>query len=118
MNPTPRKIHELDAAGIPFGRMASKVASLLIGKSKASYEPRLDGGDAVVVTNVKFMKVTGDKMNQKVYRHHTMQPGNMKEALMKEVYAKNPGEILRHAVNGMLPKNRRRPTLMKRLTIK
>ncbi|MEI7741095.1 MAG: 50S ribosomal protein L13 [bacterium] len=118
MTITEKKIHEIDAAGVPFGRLATKIATLLIGKGKASYLPHLDNGDEVVVSNVALIKVTGQKMDQKLYRHHTMYPGHLREKQMKDVMAEDPKQVIIHAVMGMLPKNKHRAIYIKRLTFK
>jgi large subunit ribosomal protein L13 len=89
---------------------------ILCGKHKADYNPRLDGGDMVSIINIGKIKFTGRKLVQKDFRHHSMYPGGLKRVPMKKVYTERPGDVIRHAVNGMLPKNRRRNTLMKRLT--
>jgi large subunit ribosomal protein L13 len=114
---TQRMTKEIDASGKAPGRLAAEVARVLMGKHKASYEPRIDGGDCVVVKNASKMVFTGRKLAQKDYRHHSMYPGGLKRKSVAKVFALDPAEVVRHAVNGMLPKNRRRTTLMKRLTI-
>lgn len=118
METTAKKIHEIDATGISLGRLASRVASLLLGKGMAAYEPRISCKDEVRVTNIAKVKVTGNKMEDKIYRKHTMHPGHLRETAMKKVYAENPAELLIHAVTGMLPKNRQRKGYMSRLDVK
>lgn len=113
-----RTIHEIDATGQAVGRLASAVAKILMGKNKAGFEPRVDGGDLVVVKNASLVKFTGRKLVQKDYLHHTMFPGGLKRVPMKKVFENDPAVVIRKAVNGMLPKNNRRITLMKRLTIR
>lgn len=113
-----RETIELDATGIALGRLATKIAMVLQGKHKAQYIPHLDTGDKVVVINGGLIKLTGRKLEQKDYKHHTMFPGGLKTTPMKKVFLENPAKVLEHAVYGMLPKNRTRDELMKRLTIK
>jgi large subunit ribosomal protein L13 len=111
-------VHELDATNVPFGRLASKIATLLIGKRKASYMPHLDNGDAVVVSNAALIKITGNKGVQKIYHRHTMYPGNMKNTQLKFQMEKDPTKVITDAVMGMLPKNKHRAIYIKRLTFK
>jgi len=113
-----RNTIEVDAAGQAPGRVASQVSIYLQGKHKPGYLPHIDNGDMVVVINAAALKFTGKKLVQKDYRHHSMHPGGLKVVSMKKVFDKDPGEVIRHAVNGMIPKNRRREILMKRLTVK
>jgi large subunit ribosomal protein L13 len=112
-----RKTKEIDATGESVGRIAARAALILTGKHKATYEPRVDGGDIVQILNASKVKFTGRKFVQKDYRHHTMYPGGLKTTPMKKVFEKDPTDVIRRAVNGMLPKNNRRTTLMKRLKI-
>lgn len=116
MSSTNRKTHEIDATGAAPGRIASVVAALLIGKHKVSFTPNLDKGDKVVVKNPAKAVFTGKKLDQKLYRHHSMHPGGLKEALAKKIMAENPEEIIRHAVSKMLPRNKHRTARMKRLS--
>lgn len=109
---------EIDAAGRAPGRVASEVAMILKGKNKPSYTPHIDGGDFVTVTNASKVKFTGDKLVQKDYYHHTLYPGGLKTTPMKRVFDNDPTEVIRRAVYGMLPKNKLRDEMMKRLTIK
>lgn len=113
-----RASHEVDAEGQAVGRVAAKVVTLLRGKNKASFTPHIDGGDYVTVINVGKVKFTGKKLVQKDYYSHTMHPGGIKRISMKKVFDKDPAEVLRKAVYGMLPKNRTREEVMKRLRIK
>lgn len=113
-----RTTKTLDATGQAPGRLASQVARILMGKDKASYVPNVDGGDMVEVVNASKMKVTGNKMENKAYYSHTAHPGGLRTTLMKTVWAKDPGDVLRRAVSRMLPKNRLRDDRMKRLSIK
>jgi large subunit ribosomal protein L13 len=114
-----RKNHKLDATDQAPGRLATEIATLLMGKRKTDYQPHVDMGDNVVVDNVAKMKITGKKMEQKEYIHHTGYPGGIKRATMEKVWdKKGPGEILRRAVKNMLPKNKLQKGRMKRLVIK
>ena len=108
---------EIDVTHKAVGRVAAQVAKILQGKNKASYEPRLDLGDWVLIKNMGKIKFTGRKLEQKDYKRHSLYPGGLKVTPMKKVFNENPAEVMRHAVSGMLPKNRRRNELMKRLTI-
>ena len=112
------KKHEIDATAQHPGRLATQVATLLIGKHKVTYDPHIDNGDKVAITNVEKLFFTGKKLEQKVYRHHTMHPGGLKETPAKKVAKENPKEVLRLAVAKMLPKNKFRDNRMKRLTFK
>lgn len=113
-----RNNSELDATGKPVGRLASEIASLLIGKHRPDYMPNMDMGDSVQVMNASQMKITGkNKMVQKKYYGHTMYPGGLKEESMKKVWDRDPSEVLRRSVSRMLPKNKLRNERMKRLSI-
>lgn len=109
---------EIDAAGQSAGRVATRVAMALRGKNKAGFAPHIDNGAYVTVINSAGLKFTGRKLVQKDYYHHTMHPGGIKRTPMKKVFDQNPSSVLRRAVNGMLPKNKLRREMMKRLTIK
>ena len=113
--PVERVIHEIDAEGKASGRLATQIAKLLIGKHKPTYEPRLDGGDRVVVLNVEKMSFSGKKIDQKVYYHHSGYPGGLKTRKIKDVYEKTPELVLKRAVWNMLPKNKLRNEMIKRL---
>ncbi len=113
-----RKIHEIDASGISVGRLASNIANLLRGKNKATYLPYKDEGDFVSISNVRKMKITGRKLDQKTYYHPTEYLGNLKEEPMKRLMEKNPKKVLYLAVKRMLPKNKLARQQLKRLKIK
>lgn len=101
-----------------LGRVASAIAMTLMGKHKPIYNPAVDSGDYVVVSNCHFLNVTGKKMDQKLYRRHSGRPGNLHEVLMKDLLANKGGSaILRQAVSKMLPKNRLRKFRMERLKV-
>ncbi len=106
----------IDAAGQRPGRLATKIAMILMGKHKASYDPHLDkAGDKVVITSVAQMVLSGKKLEQKEYRHHTMHPGGLKEIPAKKIMAEKPHEALLHAVAKMLPKNKLRTQRLLRI---
>ncbi len=108
-----RKTVEIDVAGKPVGRVATQIASVLMGKNKASYEPHTDMGDRVKVLNAAKVEFTGKKWDQKVYYTTSNRPGGLKT---KPVKNETPETIIRHAVRYMLPKNKLQALRMKRLT--
>ena len=99
-----RKWYVVDAADYTLGRLASQVAAVLRGKNKPEYTPHIDTGDYVIVINADKIKVTGKKLDQKIYYHHSDYVGGMKETTLKEMLAKKPEYVIEHAVKGMLPK--------------
>ena len=99
-----RKWYVVDATDMTLGRLASEVAKILRGKNKAIFTPHMDCGDYVIVINAEKIKVTGKKLDQKIYYHHSDYVGGMKEATLKEKLAKKPEEVIELAVKGMLPK--------------
>lgn len=107
----------IDANGQVLGRLATRVASLLIGKDKPNYTPFLDCGDHIVVINAERVKLTGNKMDQKVYRHHSGWPGGLKEVSIRALMQRRPEEVIREAVLGMLPKNKLRARRAKKLRV-
>ena len=107
----------LDANGIVLGRLATRVASLLIGKDKPNYTPFLDSGDHVIVINAERIKLTGNKIDQKIYRHHSGAPGGLKEIPIRTLLQRRPEEVVREAVLGMLPKNKLRARRAKKLRV-
>ena len=107
----------IDASSAPLGRVASDIATYLIGKYKPTYTPHIDGGDYVVVINAKDTVVTGDKETGKIYYRHSGFPGGIKDATLKEVREKFPERIIENAVKGMLPKNKLAAERMKRLKV-
>ncbi len=112
------KTHQIDASGKILGRLASEIAVLLRGKHKVDFSYHLNQGDRVVVSNVEKMKVTGRKLKQKIYYRHSGYPGGLKERTLEEMMKKDPAEVLRLAVYRMLPKNKLRDKMIKRLTFK
>ena len=99
-----RKWYVVDATGYTLGRLASEVAKVLRGKNKPIFTPHIDCGDNVIVINAEKIKVTGKKMDQKVYYHHSDYVGGLKEATLREKLAKKPEQVIELAVKGMLPK--------------
>lgn len=99
-----RKWYVVDAEGMTLGRLASEVAKVLRGKNKPIFTPHMDTGDYVIVVNAEKVKVTGKKLDQKVYYHHSGYVGGLKETTLKEKLAKKPEQVIELAVKGMLPK--------------
>ena len=99
-----RKWYVVDAEGQTLGRLASEIAKVLRGKNKAIFTPHIDTGDYVIVINAEKMKVTGKKMDQKIYYRHSDYVGGMKETTLKEMLNKHPERVIEFAVKGMLPK--------------
>ena len=100
-----RKWYVVDATDKTLGRLATEIASRLRGKHKPIYTPHVDCGDHIIVINAEKVKLTGNKENQKLYRHHTGYMGGLREVSYKEMLAKHPERIIEKAVKGMLPKN-------------
>ena len=107
----------LDASGQVLGRLATQVATFLMGKHKPSYVPHMLTGDFVVVINAKEIKVTGLKAEQKIYRRHSQYPGNLKEIPYSRMQERQPERIIELAVKGMLPKNKLGRQMLKRLKV-
>ena len=107
----------IDASTMPLGKLAVIIADKLMGKSKVTYTPHIDNGDYVVVINAKNLVVTGDKMLQKKYYHHSGFPGGLKELTLEEVIEKDPSKVVETAVKGMLPKNKLAAERLKRLRV-
>ncbi|MFA6099608.1 MAG: 50S ribosomal protein L13 [Patescibacteria group bacterium] len=116
--PVNRKTIEIDAASQPVGRLATRVAMILMGKHKPDYEPQKDTGDRVLITNVKNLYFTGKKMEQKNFYSTSNRPGGLKTKPVKELMKETPEKIIIHAVKYMLPKNKLQALRMKRLTFK
>ena len=104
-NEIERKWYIIDAANKPLGRVATEAAKLLRGKHKPTFTPNLDTGDHVIIINCSQVILTGNKMNQKIYRHHSGFVGGMKEVVAKDMLANNPEKALTLAIKGMLPHN-------------
>ena len=107
----------VDAEGAILGRLASSVAARLRGKHNPLFTPHVDTGDVVIVINADKIRMTGKKLVQKQYHRHTGYIGGLKTATAKEILAKRPEELIRHAVKGMLPKNRLGSRLFKKLKV-
>ena len=99
-----KKWYVVDAAGQTLGRLTSEVAKVLRGKNKAFFTPHVDTGDYVIIVNAEKIKVTGKKLDQKIYYHHSDYVGGMKETTLREMLAKKPEKVVELAVKGMLPK--------------
>lgn len=99
-----RKWYVIDATGHTLGRLSSEIAKILRGKNKPIYTPHLDTGDYVIVVNAEKIKVTGKKLDQKIYYNHSDYVGGMRETTLRELMAKKPDEVIRIAIKGMLPK--------------
>ena len=112
-----RETHAIDASGKVLGRLATEIAVLLRGKQKPDFLPYKDMGDFVVVKNAGKIRFTGKKLEQKKYYHHSGYLGGLKEIPLKKLFASNPDKVLRMAVFGMLPKNKLRGKMIKRLKI-
>ena len=101
-----RKWYVIDATDLPLGRLATKAAHILRGKNKVTFTPHIDCGDYVIITNASKVKLTGNKINDKMYYNHSGFPGGLRERNAKEMIEKYPVEMVERAVKGMLPKNR------------
>jgi len=112
-----RKWWLLDATDQPLGRLASKIAVLLMGKRKRTYTPHVDGGDFVVVVNAEKVRLTGRKLFQKKYYHHSGYPGGLRVRMAREILAKHPERLVYYAVKRMLPKNILGRHMLKRLKV-
>ena len=111
------KWYIIDAANKPLGRVATEAAKLLRGKHKPTYTPNLDNGDHVIILNVKDVALTGHKLDQKIYRHHSGYIGGMKETTAREMLAKSPEKMMMLAIKGMLPKNTLGRQMLKKVRI-
>ena len=112
-----RKWYVVDATGYTLGRLASEVAKILRGKNKPIFTPFIDTGDYVIITNADKIKVTGKKLEQKVYYRHSDYVGGMKETTLKEMLNKKPERVIELAVKGMLPKGPRGREMYKKLFV-
>ena len=112
-----RKWYVVDADGCTLGRLASGVASVLRGKNKPQFTPHVDTGDYVIIVNADKIKVTGKKLDQKIYYHHSEYVGGMKEATLREMMQKKPEFVITHAVKGMLPKGPLGRQMLKKLHV-
>ena len=112
-----RKWYVVDATGYTLGRLASEVAKVLRGKNKPVFTPHIDTGDYVVIVNAEKIKVTGKKLDQKIYYHHSDYVGGMKETTLREMMAKKPERVIELAVKGMLPKGPLGKGMIKKLHV-
>ena len=112
-----RKWYVVDATGYTLGRLASEVAKVLRGKNKPIYTPHIDTGDYVIIVNADKVKVTGKKLDQKIYYRHSDYVGGMKEATLREMMDKKPEKVIELAVKGMLPKGPLGRTMYKKLFV-
>ena len=111
------KWYSVDAQGQVLGRLATRVASLLRGKEREQFTPFLDCGDHVIVLNAAKIRITGNKMEQKFYRHYTGYPGGLSSTSLRRMFEKKPERIIREAVVGMLPKSRLGKAMAKKLLV-
>lgn len=111
------KWYIIDAANKPLGRVASEAAKLLRGKHKPTYTPNIDNGDHVIILNCNDIVLTGHKLDQKIYRHHSGYIGGMKETTAREMLAKSPEKMMMLAIKGMLPKNRLGRQMLKKVRV-
>jgi len=109
--------HVIDAEGQILGRLATRAARLLTGKDKPIYTPFLDTGDHVIIINAEKVRLTGKKLTDKMYRHHTGYPGGLRETAAGVLLSKNPGKLVREAVIGMLPKSKLGRAMRKKLKV-
>ena len=116
-NDIQRKWYIIDAANKPLGRVATEAAKLLRGKHKPTFTPNLDVGDHVIILNCNQVILTGNKLNQKIYRHHSGYIGGMKETPAKDMLEKNPEKAMMLAVKGMLPHNSLGAQQLKKLRV-
>lgn len=112
-----REWHLINVKDKILGRVSSEIALLLMGKSKPNFVRSLDCGDYVVIVNAKDVKTTGKKEEKKEYYRHSGYPGGFKKETLAELRARKPEEVVRHAVSGMLPQNRLKALMLKRLYI-
>jgi len=112
-----RKCFLIDADGKILGRMATKIAGILRGKTKPEFTPHVDMADEVIVINASKIRVTGKKMTDKKYQRYSGYPGGQKEVNLATMLAKKPEEVIKHAVKGMLPHNSLGRTLLKRMKV-
>lgn len=118
MSTVKRKLHKIDASDKAAGRLATQIAIILRGKNKPEFEPHIDAGDIVEVSNADKLKFTGKKIEQKKYYKYSGYQGGLKETKLGDLAKSNPGEILRRAVREMLPPNRLRKAMLRRLIIR
>jgi large subunit ribosomal protein L13 len=117
VRPEDRRWYVVSASADTLGRVAARIATVLRGKHKPSFSPHTDNGDFVVVTEIERIRVTGKKLRQKIYYHHTGYPGHLKAEELRHLMARRPEEVIRRAVRGMLPHNRLGDRMIKRLRL-
>jgi len=116
-NQVERAWHLIDLQGQTLGRICTQIATILIGKNKTTFSYHRDDGDYVVAINSENIKVTGSKLKEKIYYHHTHWSGGLKELTLAEMLKKDPRKVITHGVYGMLPKNKLRDVRMTRLKV-
>lgn len=109
--------HIVDATDVVLGRLATRVATILMGKDKVIYSPHQDVGDEVIVINASKVKITGKKMSDKVYKRYSAYPGGLNLETLERMMSKKPDYVIRHAVKGMLPKSKLGDKLLKKLRV-
>jgi len=112
-----RKWYVVDAAGMTLGRLASEVAKILRGKNKPTYTPFEDTGDFVIIVNASKLVLTGNKLDQKFYRYHTLYAGGLRETSARKMMATKPEKVFELAIKGMLPKNAMGRQMFRKLTV-
>ena len=112
-----REWHIIDASDEVLGRLATRIAGLLMGKHKPIFSRHLDVGDFVVIINADKVRVTGNKAKQKMYYHHSGYPGGLKSVSLEKMMQTHPNRVIEHAVKGMLPRNKLNAGMMKRLKV-
>jgi large subunit ribosomal protein L13 len=112
-----RQYHLFDAQGKVLGRLATEIAKTLSGRNKVDYVPHIDGGDFVIVINAGKVRVTGNKLEGKIYHKYSGYPGGISSISLKDLLAKDSGKVIQNAVYGMLPKNKLRDKMMLRLNV-
>lgn len=112
-----RNWHLINLAGLTLGRVVTQIIPLLTGKNKVTYSPHRDDGDFVVAINASQIKVTGKKMTQKIYYHHSGWTGNLKELTLKQLFARDPRRVIINAVACMLPQNRLKKKRLTRIKV-
>ena len=112
-----RKWYVVDAEGLVLGRMASELSKILRGKNKPTYSPHMDVGDHVIVVNADKIRITGNKAQKKLYRHHSGYPGGLRETPYEDLMKKKPEFVIEKAVKGMMPNNRLGRAMMGKLHV-
>ena len=112
-----REWHIIDASDEVLGRLATRIAGLLMGKHKPIFSRHLDVGDFVVIINADKVRVTGNKAKQKMYYHHSGYPGGLKSVSLEKMMQTHPNRVIEHAVKGMLPRNKLNAGMMKRIKV-